>query len=72
MNTRPFASSKRGSRAPVMPPSRVAATSGRPNHPTAWISMSRQLGAGEAARRLVITGDIQTGFDRLTNWPASS
>lgn len=36
-----------------------------PYHPTVWISMSRQLGAAEAARRLVVTGDIQTGFDRL-------
>lgn len=33
--------------------------------PTIWISMSRKLGAAEAARRLVISGDIQSGFDRL-------
>lgn len=36
-----------------------------PYHPTAWIKMSRELGAAEAARRLVVSGDIQTGFDRL-------
>jgi hypothetical protein len=36
-----------------------------PYHPTVWIGMSRQLGAAEAARRLVVSGDIQTGFDRL-------
>ena len=36
-----------------------------PYNPTIWISMSRQLGAAEAARRLVVSGDIQTGFDRL-------
>jgi hypothetical protein len=36
-----------------------------PYHPTVWINMSRNLGAAEAARRLVISGDIQTGFDRL-------
>jgi hypothetical protein len=33
--------------------------------PTAWIGMCRRLGAAEAARRLVVSGDIQTGFDRL-------
>lgn len=36
-----------------------------PYIPTVWISMSRQLGAAEAARRLVVCGDIQTGFERL-------
>jgi hypothetical protein len=36
-----------------------------PYHPTVWISMCRQHGAAEAARRLVVSGDIQTGFDRL-------
>jgi hypothetical protein len=36
-----------------------------PYHPTVWINMSRNLGAAEAARRLVVSGDIQTGFDRL-------
>jgi hypothetical protein len=33
--------------------------------PTAWINMSRRFGAAEAARRLVISGDVQTGFNRL-------
>lgn len=36
-----------------------------PYNPQIWINMSRQLGAAEAARRLVVSGDIQTGFDRL-------
>jgi hypothetical protein len=36
-----------------------------PYVPTAWINMSRRLGAAEAARRLVVSGDVQTGFDRL-------
>ena len=36
-----------------------------PYNPTIWISMARQWGAAEAARRLVVSGDIQTGFDRL-------
>lgn len=36
-----------------------------PYVPTAWIDMCRRLGAAEAARRLVVSGGIQTGFDRL-------
>src|SRR4051794_12550509 len=36
-----------------------------PYRPTVWIKMSAELGADEAARRLVVSGDIQTGFDRL-------
>jgi hypothetical protein len=36
-----------------------------PYIPTVWIRMCRQVGASEAARRLVASGDIQTGFDRL-------
>src|SRR5262245_16999024 len=36
-----------------------------PYHPTAWQAMINRYGAAEAARRLVISGDIQTGFDRL-------
>lgn len=36
-----------------------------PYIPTTWISMCQRLGAAEAARRLVVSGDIQTGFDRL-------
>jgi hypothetical protein len=34
-------------------------------NPTLWISMSRQLCAAEAERRAVMSGDVQTGFDRL-------
>ncbi len=36
-----------------------------PYVPTAWIGMSHRYGAAEAARRLIISGDIQTGFERL-------
>jgi hypothetical protein len=36
-----------------------------PYHPTVWIGMTASLGATEAARRLVVSGDIQTGFGRL-------
>ncbi|MFI5959729.1 hypothetical protein [Cryptosporangium sp. NPDC051539] len=36
-----------------------------PYHPTAWIAMVAQWGASEAARRLVVSGDVQTGFGRL-------
>lgn len=35
--------------------------------PEVWIKMSDRLGAAEAARRLVVTGEIQTGFERLVN-----
>jgi hypothetical protein len=35
--------------------------------PSGWIGMSRSLGAAEAARRLVVSGDIQTGFGRLVS-----
>jgi hypothetical protein len=34
-------------------------------HRTVWIGMVNKLGAAEAARRLVVSGDIQTGFERL-------
>ena len=34
-------------------------------HPLAWIGMAEGWGAAEAARRLLISGDIQTGFERL-------
>ena len=34
-------------------------------HPTVWITMLGKLGAPEAARRLIVSGDIQTGFGRL-------
>jgi len=34
-------------------------------HPTAWVAMMNEFGAAEAARRLVISGDIQSGFQRL-------
>lgn len=33
--------------------------------PTVWMSMIRQVGAAEAARRLLLSGDIQSGFARL-------
>ncbi len=36
-----------------------------PYDPTAWIAMIRRWGAAEAARRLLISGDIQDGFLRL-------
>ena len=36
-----------------------------PYRPTAWIEMISKMGAAEAARRLVVSGDIQTGFGRL-------
>jgi hypothetical protein len=36
-----------------------------PCDPTAWIAMIRRWGAAEAARRLLISGDIQDGFRRL-------
>jgi hypothetical protein len=36
-----------------------------PYHPTAWIAMVHRWGAAEAARRLLVSGDIQDGFQRL-------
>jgi hypothetical protein len=36
-----------------------------PYEPTAWIAMVHRWGAAEAARRLLISGDIQDGFRRL-------
>lgn len=36
-----------------------------PYRPTIWIGMINKVGAAEAARRLVVSGDIQTGFGRL-------
>jgi hypothetical protein len=36
-------------------------------NPSGSIGMSRSLGATEAARRLVVSGDIQTGFGRLVS-----
>jgi hypothetical protein len=36
-----------------------------PYYPHAWIDMAKQFGAAEAARRLVVSGDIQAGFERL-------
>jgi hypothetical protein len=35
-------------------------------HPTAWVSMMDELGAVEAARRLLLSPDVQSGFERLT------
>jgi hypothetical protein len=36
-----------------------------PYRPTAWQTMITSQGAVEAARRLVLSGDIQSGFERL-------
>lgn len=36
-------------------------------HPLTWIGMAERWGAAEAARRLLVSGDIQTGFERLVN-----
>jgi hypothetical protein len=36
-----------------------------PYHPTVWIGMVRQRGAANAARHLLVNGDIQDGFRRL-------
>jgi hypothetical protein len=36
-----------------------------PYDPTAWVAMVRRWGAAEAARRMLISGDIQDGFRRL-------
>ena len=33
--------------------------------PTIWINMIQNLGAAEAARRLLVSGEIQDGFERL-------
>lgn len=35
--------------------------------PTAWADMVRRYGAAEAARRLLVSGGIQTGFQRLVD-----
>lgn len=35
--------------------------------PTAWVDMIRRYGAAEAARRLLISGDIHTWFQRLVD-----
>jgi hypothetical protein len=36
-----------------------------PYVPTVWINMIRRHGAAEAARKLLVSGDIQYGFTRL-------
>jgi hypothetical protein len=36
-----------------------------PYVPTVWIQMIQRHGAADAARRLLESGDIQTGFERL-------
>ncbi len=42
-------------------------------NPTVWVSMLRQVGAAEAARRLLSSGDSQTGFLRLIQlWPSGT
>ena len=38
-----------------------------PYYPTIWIGMVRQRGAAEAARHLLVSGDIQDGFRRLVD-----
>jgi len=38
-----------------------------PYRPTAWIAMVQRRGAAEAARRLLISGEIQPGFQRLVD-----
>ncbi|HET8660795.1 MAG TPA: hypothetical protein VFM55_17565 [Micromonosporaceae bacterium] len=43
----------------------VCRTLSPPYYPAVWIGMVAKLGAAEAARRLVISGEIQTGFERL-------
>jgi hypothetical protein len=35
-------------------------------HPTVWVSMMDELGAVEAAKRLLLSPDVQSGFERLT------
>jgi hypothetical protein len=35
-----------------------------PCSPADWIGMMRRQGAAEAARRLLVNGDIQSGFRR--------
>ena len=36
-----------------------------PYTPTAWIAMIRRFGAVDAARHLLVNGDVQSGFERL-------
>jgi hypothetical protein len=38
-----------------------------PYRPTVWIGMINNVSAAEAARRLVVSGEIQTGFGRLVD-----
>jgi hypothetical protein len=38
-----------------------------PYRPSIWIGMVRQRGAAEAARHLLVNGDIQDGFRRLVD-----
>lgn len=35
--------------------------------PTVWISMMNEMGATGAARKIVVSGDIQSGFERLVH-----
>lgn len=34
-------------------------------HPTIWVAMMDELGAVEAAKRLLVSPDVQSGFERL-------
>ncbi len=36
-------------------------------NPTVWIAMKREMGAVRAARKLLESGDIQSGFERLVS-----
>jgi hypothetical protein len=36
-----------------------------PYRPTVWIGMIERHGAVDAARRLLVSGDVQSGFERL-------
>lgn len=65
MNTRPFADIEARFQAACDAAVQECRALTPPYHPTVWIHMSQTLGAAEAARRLVVSGDIQTGFDRL-------
>ncbi len=65
MSTRPFAELEARFQAACDAAVEECRALTPPYHPTVWISMCRQHGAAEAARRLVVSGDIQTGFDRL-------
>jgi hypothetical protein len=43
----------------------IAASRALRYNPTAWSAMIEQYGAVDAAKRLLVSGDIQSGFGRL-------